>query len=51
MKGCTGRLKSLATGTTHQQVLDRAGIGRSSFYTHYRDKNDLLLSDVKRDEQ
>jgi AcrR family transcriptional regulator len=30
---------------TVQQVLDRAGVGRSTFYTHYRDKNDLLLSD------
>jgi AcrR family transcriptional regulator len=32
---------------TVRQVLDRAGIGRSTFYTHYRDKNDLLLSDVE----
>jgi AcrR family transcriptional regulator len=32
---------------TVQQVLDRAGIGRSTFYAHYRDKNDLLLSDVE----
>jgi AcrR family transcriptional regulator len=31
---------------TVQQVLDRAGVGRSTFYTHYRDKNDLFLSDV-----
>jgi AcrR family transcriptional regulator len=29
-----------------QHVLDRAGISRSTFYTHYRDKNDLLLSDA-----
>jgi AcrR family transcriptional regulator len=29
-----------------QQVLDRAGIGRSTFYNHFRDKNDLFLSDV-----
>ncbi|PYQ04243.1 MAG: hypothetical protein DMF82_11215 [Acidobacteria bacterium] len=30
---------------TVQQVLDRAGVGRSTFYTHYRDKEDLFLSD------
>jgi AcrR family transcriptional regulator len=30
-----------------QDVLDRAGVGRSTFYTHYRDKNDLFLSDVE----
>jgi AcrR family transcriptional regulator len=32
---------------TVQQVLDRAGVGRSTFYTHYRDKNDLFLSDLE----
>ena len=32
---------------TVQEVLDRAGIGRTTFYTHYRDKGDLLLSDVE----
>lgn len=31
---------------TVQDVLDRAEVGRSTFYTHYRDKNDLFLSDV-----
>jgi len=31
---------------TVQNVLDRAAVGRSTFYTHYRDKNDLFLSDV-----
>jgi AcrR family transcriptional regulator len=31
---------------TVQHVLDRAGIGRSTFYAHYRDKNDLFFSDV-----
>jgi len=28
---------------TVQEVLDRAGVGRSTFYLHYRDKDDLLL--------
>jgi AcrR family transcriptional regulator len=31
---------------TVQQVLDRAGVSRSTFYTHYNDKNDLFLSDA-----
>lgn len=31
---------------TVQDVLDGAGVSRSTFYTHYRDKNDLFLSDV-----
>ena len=31
---------------TVQDVLDRAGVSRSTFYVHYRDKNDLLLSDA-----
>ncbi|HEY3836910.1 MAG TPA: TetR/AcrR family transcriptional regulator [Bryobacteraceae bacterium] len=31
---------------TVQDVLDRAGVSRSTFYAHYRDKNDLFLSDV-----
>jgi len=30
-----------------QDVLDRAEVGRSTFYTHYRDKDDLFLSDVE----
>jgi len=29
---------------TVQDVLDRAAVGRSTFYLHFRDKNDLLLS-------
>jgi AcrR family transcriptional regulator len=32
---------------TVQDVLERAGVGRSTFYTHYRDKNDLFLSDAE----
>jgi AcrR family transcriptional regulator len=32
---------------TVQDVLDRAAVGRSTFYTHYRDKDDLFLSDVE----
>lgn len=31
---------------TIQQVLDRARIGRSTFYNHFRDKNDLFFSDA-----
>lgn len=33
---------------TVQQVLDRARVGRATFYTHFRNKNDLLLSDAER---
>jgi AcrR family transcriptional regulator len=32
---------------TVQHVLDRSGVGRATFYTHYRDKDDLFLSDVE----
>lgn len=32
---------------TVQQVLDRASVGRSTFYLHYRDKEDLLLSQLE----
>ena len=31
---------------TVEEVLTRAGVSRSTFYAHYRDKNDLFLSDV-----
>jgi AcrR family transcriptional regulator len=32
---------------TVQQVLERAGVGRSTFYKHYSDKDDLFLSDLE----
>ena len=32
---------------TVQHILDRADIGRSTFYSHYLDKNDLFLSDLE----
>jgi len=32
---------------TVQQVLDRAHVSRSTFYTHYSDKDDLLMSDAE----
>jgi AcrR family transcriptional regulator len=32
---------------TVKDVLDRAGVGRSTFYAHFRDKEDLFLSDVE----
>jgi AcrR family transcriptional regulator len=31
---------------TIQEVLDRAGVARSTFYSHFSDKDDLLLSDA-----
>jgi AcrR family transcriptional regulator len=33
---------------TVQDVLDRASVGRSTFYLHYRDKGDLLLSQFEK---
>jgi AcrR family transcriptional regulator len=32
---------------TVQEILDRAGVGRSTFYTHYRDKQDLFLGEIE----
>src|ERR1044072_4323562 len=32
---------------TVQDVLDRAKVGRSTFYSHYSDKDDLLMSDTE----
>jgi len=32
---------------TVQDVLDRARVGRSTFYSHYSDKDDLLMSDAE----
>jgi AcrR family transcriptional regulator len=33
---------------TVQEVLDRAAVGRSTFYAHFRDKDDLFLSEIER---
>src|SRR5678815_990965 len=32
---------------TVQDVLDRANVSRSTFYTHYSDRDDLLMSDAE----
>ena len=32
---------------TVKEVLDRASVGRSTFYLHFRDKNDLLLAQLE----
>jgi AcrR family transcriptional regulator len=33
---------------TVQDILDRAGVGRATFYTHYRNKDDVLYSGYER---
>lgn len=36
--------EKLLDDITVQEVLERAGVGRSTFYAHYRGKDDLLLN-------
>jgi AcrR family transcriptional regulator len=33
---------------TVQALLDRAGVGRATFYSHFRNKDDFLLTDLER---
>jgi AcrR family transcriptional regulator len=41
-------LEKLVDDVTIEDVLRRASVGRSTFYLHFRDKNDLLLSQLER---
>lgn len=40
-------LEKPVNDVTVQDVLDRSGVGRSTFYLHFRDKDDLLLSQLE----
>ena len=40
-------IKKPVKEVTVQDVLDRSGVGRSTFYLHYRDIDDLLLSQLE----
>lgn len=40
-------LEKPISAITIQEVLERAGVGRSTFYVHFRDKNDLLFSQLE----
>lgn len=33
---------------TVSDIIERAGVGRSTFYSHYRDKDDLFISEMDR---
>jgi AcrR family transcriptional regulator len=39
-------LESPYDSITVQQVTDRANVGRSTFYTHFQDKDELLISGI-----
>ena len=40
-------IEKSVNNVTVQDVLDRSGVGRSTFYLHYRDKDDLLVSQLE----
>ena len=33
---------------TVQDIIERANVGRTTYYAHYKDKEDLLLSEIER---